>query len=66
VAESANRVSRAKAGGEMSWRIELGGEPELCVSVVDFALTAPGSGLWATGCGQRALGGGLRTATRRL
>jgi hypothetical protein len=29
----------------MSWQIDLGGEPELCVSVVDFALTALGSGL---------------------
>ena len=59
MAESANRVSRAKAGGVMSWQIDLGGEPELCVSVVDFALTALGSGLWAAGSGQRALGSGL-------
>jgi hypothetical protein len=50
----------------MSWQIDLGGEPELCVSVVDFALTALGSGLWAAGSGRRALGGGRRTATRRL
>jgi hypothetical protein len=35
----------------MSWQIDLGGEPELCVSVVDFALTALGSGLWAAGGG---------------
>ena len=42
----------------MSWQIDLGGEPELCVSVVDFALTALGSGLWAAGSGRRAAGGG--------
>lgn len=46
--------------------IDLGSEPELRVSVVDFALTALGSGLWAAGSGRRAPGGGLRTATRRL
>jgi hypothetical protein len=50
VAESANRVSRAKAGrgdelADRAWMIDLGSEPELRVSVVDFALTALGSGL---------------------
>lgn len=42
--------------------IDLGSEPELRVSVVDFALTALGSGLWAAGSEQRALGGGLQAA----
>jgi len=31
--------------------IDLGSEPELRVSDVDFALTAPGSELWAAGGG---------------